>query len=164
MSVKDRIIEVINFKRIAVSAFESKSGLSNGYIKNLKDAPSAVKLEDILNAYPDINRVWLLTGEGEMLHSEKKTENFSENNSGVSNVSGSGNRIKNEVTQAANIDHLLRTIDDKEEIIALLKEKNAILQDKAELQNEIIAAKSRDIKELTEQCAHLLGELTSKDK
>ncbi len=74
MNVKDRIIEVINFKRIAVSTFESNCGLSNGYVKNLKGSPSAIKLEDILNTYPDINRVWLMTGVGEMINNTESIE------------------------------------------------------------------------------------------
>ncbi len=85
MNVKDRIIAFIEAKKIAVSTFESRARLSNGYVKNLKGSPSAIKLEDILTAYQDLNRVWLLTGEGEMLKNEKKVENNLEQHIGSNN-------------------------------------------------------------------------------
>ncbi|MBO5860762.1 MAG: S24 family peptidase [Alistipes sp.] len=47
--------------------FELASGLSNGYLNNCKGNVGAAKLEGILTAYPQLNRTWLLTGEGEML-------------------------------------------------------------------------------------------------
>lgn len=65
--MKERLLIFIRFKGIAVSTFESRCGLSNGYIKNSKGNIGARKMEDILNAYPEINKSWLLTGEGEML-------------------------------------------------------------------------------------------------
>lgn len=66
MNVIDRILHYINIENIPISTFEQNSGLSNGYIKKVKRSPSLQKCEDILNAYPDINKEWLLTGKGEM--------------------------------------------------------------------------------------------------
>lgn len=67
MSIKSRIDEFIASQGIKRSAFEKSCGFSNGYIRNLKENPSAAKIEDILNTYPELNRVWLLSGEGDML-------------------------------------------------------------------------------------------------
>ena len=67
MSIKERIEIFIEKQGIRRSAFEKACGFSNGYTRNLKENPSATKIEDILKAYPDLNRVWLLSGEGEML-------------------------------------------------------------------------------------------------
>ena len=54
--------------------FEQAVGLSNGYINQLRHSPSATKLQRIIDAFPDLNDKWLLTGQGEMLKTEKKEE------------------------------------------------------------------------------------------
>ncbi len=73
MTIKDRIEEFISLRGIKRSVFERTCGFSNGYTRNLKENPSGTKIEDILSAYPELNRVWLLSGEGEMLK-EKEVE------------------------------------------------------------------------------------------
>lgn len=67
-TIKDRIDVFITTQQIKRSRFERSCGFSNGYTRNLKENPSASKIEDILRTYPNLNRVWLLTGEGEMLN------------------------------------------------------------------------------------------------
>lgn len=69
MDIKERIIFYAKSKKLAISKFEKLCGLSNGYIKNFKGNLGAAKLEGILNAFPDLNKDWLLTGEGDMLKS-----------------------------------------------------------------------------------------------
>lgn len=71
--MKERLIEFIGTLKIPVSQFEKKCGLSNGYVKNLRSTLGAKKLNDILNQYPQLNKVWLLTGEGEMLNQNIQT-------------------------------------------------------------------------------------------
>jgi phage repressor protein C with HTH and peptisase S24 domain len=71
LSVKERLIRYIKYKRLSQRKFEEAANLSNGYINSLRHAPSATKLQSILDAFPDINHVWLLTGEGEMLNEEE---------------------------------------------------------------------------------------------
>ena len=66
-TVKQRLIEYLKYKGIGQNRFEKIAGISNGYISNLKKSPGAEILTKILKAAPDLNRVWLLTGEGEML-------------------------------------------------------------------------------------------------
>lgn len=69
MTIKERIETFIESRGIKRSVFEKSCGFSNGYTRNLKENPSATKIEDILNAYPELNRVWLLSGDGDMLKS-----------------------------------------------------------------------------------------------
>lgn len=67
--VPQRIKEFIDWKGIAVSAFEKSLGMSNAsFGKSLKNggAIGSDKLEKILIFYPEINAEWLLTGRGEM--------------------------------------------------------------------------------------------------
>ena len=68
-TVKDRLLVYIKYLGIGQSKFEKLCGLSNGYINNSKGNFGSAKIEDILKACDDLNRSWLLTGEGEMLNS-----------------------------------------------------------------------------------------------
>lgn len=74
MTIKDRISEFIDSQGIKPRQFEKACGFSNGYFRNLRESPSAARIEDILIAYPQLDRVWLLTGEGDMLREERVTE------------------------------------------------------------------------------------------
>lgn len=73
MTVKERLLAYMKAKNIKVSAFEKNAGLSNGYIRQLKNSPTEEKIESITRAYPDLNRVWLLSGYGEMMAEEGRT-------------------------------------------------------------------------------------------
>lgn len=66
-TVKDRLTKFRQYKKLGQGKFEKLSGLSNGYLTQLRKAPGSEKLQRILSAFPDLNRAWLLTGEGEML-------------------------------------------------------------------------------------------------
>lgn len=66
-TVKDRLTKFRQYKKLGQGKFEKLSGLSNGYLTQLRKAPGSEKLQRILCAFPDLNRAWLLTGEGDML-------------------------------------------------------------------------------------------------
>jgi phage repressor protein C with HTH and peptisase S24 domain len=67
MGVKERLLDFINYKQITNKLFELTAGLSNGYINNFDGNFRTKTLEKVLTAYPELNRNWLLYGEGEML-------------------------------------------------------------------------------------------------
>lgn len=67
MALKDRLLDIANYKGISIAEFERQAGLSNGYIKNFKGSLGSNKMEYLLSVFPEINPTWLLTGEGEML-------------------------------------------------------------------------------------------------
>ena len=70
MAIKDRIKEYCRYKGVPISQFEKRCGLSNGYINAMRKGFSNDKLEIVLRTFPDINKVWLLLGEGNMLNAE----------------------------------------------------------------------------------------------
>lgn len=70
MSVKTRILEFIKYLNISIRQFESDCDMCNGYIQHMRKGIGKSKLENILNKYPQLNRDWLVYGEGEMLKSD----------------------------------------------------------------------------------------------
>ena len=83
-TVKQRLILFYETKGLSKKAFERMCGLSNGYMDKLRNCPSPQKLESIYLKFPDLNRVWLLTGEGDML---------SPNDGHVATVGGDGTAV-----------------------------------------------------------------------
>lgn len=64
-----RIKKYIDAKGISMRAFEISVGFSNGAFSNQLKNNKTIgvdRIEHILNTYPDLNPMWLLTGEGEM--------------------------------------------------------------------------------------------------
>lgn len=72
MSSVARIIQFLDSQGIRKAAFYLKTGLANGYLDKVKELGSS-KIESIVNAYPEINLYWLVTGSGKMLR-ESPTE------------------------------------------------------------------------------------------
>ncbi|MBB6275506.1 S24 family peptidase [Porphyromonas circumdentaria] len=70
--VKLRLLQFIRHIGISIKAFEGQCGLSNGYISSMRVGIGSEKLDDILRHYPDLNRRWLLYGEGRMLLSQQE--------------------------------------------------------------------------------------------
>ena len=66
----ERIAIFIHFKKISPHAFEQKIELSNGYfskqLKHLGSVGSDILIR-IYQAYPELDILWVLTGEGQML-------------------------------------------------------------------------------------------------
>ena len=73
MSVKERTYEFIRYKGLKVSQFESMCDLSNGYVSSMRKGFGDDKLNNVLKMFPELNREWLLFGEGEMLFKNPST-------------------------------------------------------------------------------------------
>ena len=71
-TVKDRLKEFIMFKNISTREFERTIDAPYGFIGNMQKSTSQEKIMKISHCYPELNIVWLLTGEGEMLRSEEE--------------------------------------------------------------------------------------------
>lgn len=71
-TINQRLTRFITANNLTKKEFERSSGLSNGFVDKAGDSIRSDKVDKILLAYPDINRSWLLTGEGPMLVSDAK--------------------------------------------------------------------------------------------
>jgi|GEM_PF-1202327 len=64
--LKKRIFKYIDYKGISKYEFYKKTGISNGVLSQ-KTGMSEENTLKLLNYYPEINPIWLLTGKGSML-------------------------------------------------------------------------------------------------
>ena len=71
LTTNDRIKHLISFKQLSISSFSREIGLINGVtiskIINQNRKPSSKTIGRIIQAFPDINYDWLVTGQGEMI-------------------------------------------------------------------------------------------------
>lgn len=67
-SVKDRLVAFINAMGLNYTEFGNKIGVSNSYVTSMRTSVSPDKFAKIASAYPQLNIVWLMTGEGEMFN------------------------------------------------------------------------------------------------
>lgn len=67
---KERLLYFIRYMNLTTKAFEQSIGVSNSYIANLRKRMGDDVLKNTLSKYPQLNREWLLTGDGQMLNFE----------------------------------------------------------------------------------------------
>lgn len=73
MGIRERLKQFIEFKEISKYKFYKDLGLSNGFLDKEGNIGSD-KCEKIIYQYPELNILWLLTGEGEMITSTQNKE------------------------------------------------------------------------------------------
>ena len=73
-SVKQRLQEFLKSKRISQLEFTRALGVSPTYVGAMRKGMPASKLKRIGELYPELNREWLLYGEGEMLNTPSSTQ------------------------------------------------------------------------------------------
>lgn len=69
LTMKDRILRIIEEKNLTPSRFADEVGLNRpavSHILNGRNNPGLEALQRILNRFPDISGTWLITGEGSM--------------------------------------------------------------------------------------------------
>ncbi|MEY3113900.1 MAG: hypothetical protein RL423_75 [Bacteroidota bacterium] len=118
----ERIQIFMHFKKISPHAFEQKIDLSNGYfskqLKNLGSVGSDILIKIYL-AYPELDILWILTGEGQML---KQAEQESQQIGDIiledfTNKYTSENKKLKKLEN--DFDKLQTSLTDKEKIIGL---------------------------------------------
>lgn len=77
----DRFLQYLEYKGITENKATVDCGLSKGLINQAKNGKSDLgnkAVEKVLIFYRDLNKVWLLTGEGEMLNSDQPEDSMAE--------------------------------------------------------------------------------------
>ena len=75
MKIIDRIVKFIKHKNLSMRAFDNSIGVGNGYTSKQAKTKASVGsdvLERIIEKYPDLSPLWLVTGEGDMVIDPKK--------------------------------------------------------------------------------------------
>ena len=75
----DRLIQFIEYIGLSARQFDLSIGAANGYTLRMKKNHASVGsdvIENILRKYPQLNVVWLLTGEGDMIRNDPKLKVF----------------------------------------------------------------------------------------
>ena len=118
----ERIAIFIHFKKISPHAFEQKIELSNGYfskqLKHLGSVGSDILIR-IYQAYPELDILWVLTGEGQMLK-EAMLQNEQIDNSIIEDFTNKYTNENKKLKKLENEFNKLQTsLSDKEKIIGL---------------------------------------------
>lgn len=66
-TVKERLLEFIKAKRLRQTDVTRALGVSSAYISSMRKSLPEEKVVTLCREFPDLNRDWLLYGEGEML-------------------------------------------------------------------------------------------------
>lgn len=102
-SIKQRIKDFCEEIGITVSAFEKRCGLSNGYVNGITKCIGEEKLKSISLNYPQLNIIWLVMGEGQMLQSPINQEINGANNT---QVAGNNNHVNTPETLDKALDEV----------------------------------------------------------
>ena len=93
LTLKQRIMALIEHHGVTIASFERMCGMCNGYVRNINDSIGTDKLESILRVFPNTNLLWLVSGIGNMLNdsenSTSQNQNFVNNNKSFNNFSNS---------------------------------------------------------------------------
>ncbi len=80
MTIQDRLKSFIKHKGLTYKSFEEACGFGNGTAKRFNENSKPRTYDSIIATFPELNREWLLTGEGDMLKDEEHAENFNAKN------------------------------------------------------------------------------------
>jgi hypothetical protein len=115
----ERIAMYLQFRAITPHSFERKIHLSNGYfskqIKNLGSVGSDI-LVKIYNSYPELNMLWVLTGEGQMILDDREAQPDSKLGEFSNRYESENRKLK---SLASDVENLNVVLKDKEKIIGL---------------------------------------------
>lgn len=130
MGIRERLRKFIDYKGISRYKFYKDLGLSNGFLDKEGNIGSD-KCEKIIYQYPDLNIIWLITGEGDMLYNSTKNHNVNQSIIGNNNIS----------TGYGSIEVSGEKLEEKLILAQQLEEKNNQIKDllieQKKLQNTI---------------------------
>lgn len=72
--LKDRLLEISNYYGLTSNRFSEMIGMNRSFVKNMNDEISTKPIRNILLKFPEVNIIWLITGEGEMILKDTNTD------------------------------------------------------------------------------------------
>ena len=81
-SVKERLKQFIDTLNISEREFCRRIGVSSSYVMSIKKSIQPDKMQAISIQFPELNPLWLLLGQGEMLLPNEKKEGEQRQNAG----------------------------------------------------------------------------------
>lgn len=146
--MKERVKQFIEAKGLSQARFEKQAGLANGAVNGMIHGLGTKNIERVLEAFPELSRVWLLTGEGEMLNPEAHVTRVSINkNSGDTAVGGTNG-------SPATINK--GTDENYQQMLAEMRERFAALEEQLRVKDEQLKAKDAQLASLHDIMAKLL--------
>ena len=121
-SVKERLKQFIDTLNISEREFCRRIGVSSSYVMSIKKSIQPDKMQAISIHFPELNPLWLLLGQGEMLLSDGKKEGEQRQNTGGLPSS----ELLAKVLEEANSEkaRLLSIIESQQRTIESLTELN----------------------------------------
>lgn len=121
MGVKERLREFIKYLNISEREFCRRIGVSLSYVNSIRQSIQPDKMKAIADKFPELNPMWLLMGDGEMLQRGNINQVSGDSNM---TVAGNGNRV---------------TTNDISGMIELQKGYQAMIKEKDEQINRLIS-------------------------
>lgn len=81
--LKDRLLQFIESQHISIRKFEKLCGFGNGYVSSLRKGLGEDKLNQVLSTFPQLNKDWLLYGDGEMIKDSQVLNLISQNDNEI---------------------------------------------------------------------------------
>ena len=141
-----RIAQLLEILNIRIAEFERSIGASNGVIR--KAIANGTDIQSkwataIVECYPQVSPLWLLTGKGEIINSDMPPQSFNIKGDISQSVVGHGgslNIIKDRPhdTEDISCELLDRIIMEKDRVITTLSETNDMLREQIKTKDEQI--------------------------
>ena len=112
----DRIMQFIKYAGLSARQFDISIGASNGYTLRMQKNKASVGsdvIENIVATYPQLNLVWLITGEGEMIKSETEILGFKQLSKDKQTEIEQLIEQKIRARQEEELKHLLKEVTDE---------------------------------------------------
>ena len=121
MEVKDRIKSILDYYHLSVNEFVKQTRVKTGQavydLLSGKTKSISQSMEDkILSCFQDVNRAWLLTGEGEMIKPSVQQMLNGDNNKQIA-----GNN--NHVNLPSTLDKAINEIAEQRKLVAKAQEQ-----------------------------------------
>lgn len=154
MKAIDRLYQYLDFKGIKPSVFEKEISFSSGYLSVQRKRNADMgesQLTKVINYFDDLNPIWLLTGDGNMIRCDNNTYNIEDKTNYVSdNNTYYSTKKENTDSPIIELIHQLAKKDDNIhqlhlEIRDLIEENSRLKERITGLINDICRMKGTDV-------------------